>query len=38
MTKIVDFLRRLFAPAPPPTLQQRILALHLTNTTPHRRL
>ena len=38
MTKILDLLRRLFAPAPPPTLQQRILAFNIVNTTPHRRL
>ena len=38
MTKIVDFLRRLFAPAPPLTLHQRILAAHIINATPSRRL
>lgn len=38
MTKIFDFLRRLFAPAPPLTLHQRILAGHIINTTPWRRL
>jgi hypothetical protein len=38
MITIFVFLRRLFAPAPPPTLQQRLLAMHIIKATPSRRL
>lgn len=38
MTKILNALRALFAPPPPPTLAQRMIALHLHTATPRKTL
>ena len=38
MPKIFAFLRRLFSPPQPLTLSQKLLAIHILNATPSRRL
>jgi hypothetical protein len=38
MTKILNALRALFTPPAPPTLAQRLIALHLLATTPRKTL
>ena len=36
MTKILNAIRALFARPAPPTLAQRLIAVHITATTPRR--
>ena len=38
MTKILNAIRALFAPPPPPTLAQRLIAVHINATTPRKTL